>query len=201
MALQIVTALWGNKYSEDYVLALKRQVRGIKVMRVGNGLLEPHKFTGWWCKLELFRPENAHMRPCLFIDLDTFIFGSLAPFFKLDDTKFWMIRQFKDLRSPSTKERSNSGLMIAPKNVDHIWNIAKSIDFDHGNRGKGDGEFLAQFPHEILQDHVSGIMSYKCDRLEKKKPDDARVVCFHGRPHPHEAEGWALDWWNKCTKP
>ena len=199
MALQVITAIWGNKYSEDYVTALKRQVPGLEVLRVGNGLLEPNKYTGWWCKLEVFRPENEHLRPCLFIDLDTYVFGSLAPFEELDLTKFWMIRQFKDLRSPSTKKRSNSGLFIAPKDCDEIWTHANAIDFDHGNRGKGDGDFLSQFPHEIIQEHVSGIMSYKCDRLEREKPD-CRIVCFHGRPRLHETEGWAKDYWTSMTQ-
>jgi alpha-N-acetylglucosamine transferase len=199
MALRIISAIWGNKYSEDYVVALKRQVPDLTVLRVGNGLFEPNRYTGWWCKLEVFRPENEHLRPCLFIDLDTYVFGQLDPFFELDLTKLWLIRQFKDLRSPSTKKRSNSGLFIAPKNTDAIWEQAQYFNLDHGNRGRGDGDFLATFPHEIIQHHVSGIMHYKCDRLEKKKPD-CRIICFSGHPRPHETEGWAKDYWISMTQ-
>jgi len=200
VALQVITAWWGDKYSYDYVIALKKQVPGLKVVQVGNGLLQPARYTGWWCKLEVFRPENEHLRPCLFIDLDTFVFGGIEPFFELDLTKLWLIRQFKDLRSPSMKKRSNSGLFIAPKQCDEIWEQAGKLNLDatnsgdRGDRGKGDGDFLATFDHEIIQDHVSGIMHYKCDRLENKKPD-CRIVCFSGRPRPHETEGWAKDYW------
>jgi len=199
VALQVITAIWGDKYSEDYVTALKRQVPELKVVREGDGLLEPSKYMGWWCKLEVFRPENEHLRPCLFIDLDTYVFGSLEPFYSLDLSTLWPIRQFQDLRSPSTKKRSNSGLFIAPKDCDEIWSKAKDFNKDEGYRGRGDGDLLATFPHQIIQEHVSGIMHYKFDRLEKKKPD-CRIMCFSGHPRPHKTEGWAKDYWINMTQ-
>jgi len=191
--MNIVTVRWGNKFSEDYVTALKAQVKQLKVLTDEDGsLLEPRRYFGWWSKLEVFRPENRHLRPCLFIDLDTFVMGSLAPFFRLDNTKLWLIRDFYHL-----KKRSNSGLFIAPKHgiSDAIWNQAQGMHFT-----SGDGDYLTGFPHEKLQDHVSGILSYKVNNLADTFPKKARIVCFHGKTKPSNVEGWAIDYWMSCLK-
>lgn len=191
--MNVITVRWGNKYSEDYVYALKAQVPQLKVLTVETGdLREPMRFHSWFSKLEVFRPENRHFRPCLFIDLDTFVIGSLAPFFKLDDTKLWLIR---DLFQP--EKRSNSGLFIAPEYgiSDTIWERAQSLDMSRG----GDGDFLNSFEHEKLQDYVSGILSYKAHQLYEG-PKNARIVCFHGRPKPADTDGWAQEHWQSCLK-
>ena len=36
-----------------------------------------------------------------------------------------------------------------------------------------------------IQENLPGVVSYKKNCL-KGIPDDTRVVCFHGRPRPHE---------------
>jgi len=189
--MNIVTVRWGNKFSYDYVTALRAQVPNVKILTDEDGsLLEPKRFTGWFSKLEVFRPENKKLRPCLFLDLPTFVMKSLRPFHRLDNTKLWLIRDFNNHR------KSNSGIFIAPKHgiSDEIWSRVRDMDAYNG-----DGDFLSTFEHSILQDSVSGIMSYKSDWLYDD-PGDARVISFHGRPKPHQTEGWALEMWLQCTK-
>jgi len=192
--VNFVTCIWGDKYSQDYVTALKAQVPELITLSDKDGSLIDHRsFRGWWSKMEVFRPENRHLRPCLFIDLDTIVIGSLAPFFELDLTKLWLIR---DLFQPNKK--SNSGLFIAPEDglSDEIWTQAvKHRKYDNDQ----DGDFLSKFPHEKLQDHVTGILSYKSDQLYDS-PKKARIVCFHGKPKPHKTEGWAKEHWESCLK-
>ena len=58
---------------------------------------------------------------------------------------------------------------------------------------KGDQEYisnvLAEFGEtpDFLQDIVPGIYSYKRN-CHHRLPADARVVCFHGNPRPHELD-------------
>ena len=188
MALSFITAIWGDKYSDDYVTAIRRQVPGITVLGRDRLLLEPTTYTYWWCKLEIFRPENADLRPCLFIDLDTFILGSLDPFFELDHRYLWLIRDFTH---PDTQ--SNSGLFIMPDDPisDLIWERSKRTDRSPSH---GDGDYLKHFQHKRLQDAVTGIRSYKVDKLQDD-PRDTRICCFHGFPKPDKTEGWAQEYW------
>jgi len=185
--VELVTAIWGDKYSDEYVTALRKQVPGIIVLGRDRPLTQPEKYTHWWCKLSAFAPENRDLRPCLFIDLDTYILGELECFLALDLSKLWLIRDFY---KPTT---SNSGLFIVPDDIlaDIIWKNSTRHDMSPRH---GDGNYLASYPHKILNDHVSGIRSYKADNLYDDR-GDTRICCFHGAPKPHETEGWAQEYW------
>lgn len=182
-------------YTGEYPNALKSQIPGLTVLtNAGEGrpLLSPERYCGWWAKLEVFRPENRDLRPCLCVDLDTFIVGDITPILNLDPTKLWLIRQFL-----GTKRLGESGLFIAPKDSDYIWDAAQKLrSFD-----RGDGDFLRQFPHSFIPDEVDGILSYKAHRLQSGYPKGTRVVCFHGLPKPHMAGGWAQEYFEKHARP
>lgn len=179
------------RYSRAYPRALKSQLQGHDLTVLtdtgeGRPLLEPTRYRGWLSKLEIFRPENRDLRPCLCIDLDTFIVGDISPILDLDPERLWLIRQFLGL-----KRLGESGLFIAPKDADHIWEAAsKSLP-------KADGDFLRQFPHSFIPDEVDGILSYKAHNLQSGYPDGTRVICFHGKPRPEEAGGWAQEWFER----
>lgn len=180
-------------YSRDYPDSLAGQLRELghelTVLSDVEGyrpLLSPSRYRGWFAKLEVFRPENRDLRPCLCIDLDTFIMREIEPVLNLDATRLWLIRNFY------RRDRSESGLFIAPKNSvsDDIWRKAEAL---HGF-DRGDGDLLKNFPHGIITDEVDGILSYKVDHLQDD-PKDARIVCFHGKPKPEQTEGWAKRFW------
>lgn len=182
MALTYLTVRQGKKYGPEYTQALKSQVPGLVCL--GDDVPLRYGFTGWWAKMEVFAPENRCLRPCLFFDLDTYVLGDLSPFHSLDLRQFWLIDDF------NRPDLGESGLFIAPRDgLSHeIWRQA-----DASMIGE-DGAFLRTFPHRRLNTEISGIMSYKnhC----RDGPGDSRIVCFHGKPKPHDTKGWAKDFWN-----
>ena len=197
--VNVVTVLWTGwtssyvgkdqwEYTKEHVKVLNSQIPELKVLSdcgIGYPLLEPETYRGWWAKIEVFRPEYKHLRPCLVIDLDTFILGDLAPILALDPTKLWLIEDFKG-------GCSTSSLFIAPK-LSAVWATVQDKELP-----KKDGDFLDSLPHNRITDEVNGIVSYKMDLSPHTPPGrDVRIVCFHGNPKPPNVEGWAKDWWNK----
>lgn len=185
----VVSARWGDKYGPEYSDALRAQVPGLVVLGEDRPFIEPDKFEKWWCKHELFRPENADLRPALFIDLDTYVMGDLTPILELPGDRLWLIADFN-----RPEKRSESGLFIAPAGPvsDEIW---RKACLPQARNFYGDGAFLNTLPHSRITDEVDGIMSYKVHRLQESSKG-ARIVCFHGKPNPHEVgEGWAKDFW------
>jgi len=173
----------GDKYGEDYVRMLRAMVRehcGTDLICLGDDAPLRYGFKGWWAKIELFAPENEFLRPCLYFDLDTYLLDDCRDML-VEPDGLWLIR---DLGHP---RRSNSGVMLIPKDTGAIWNAAKTW------RGElVDGDFLNLQPHRQLQSRFDGIVSYKLDARHEPK---GRVVCFHGEPKPHQADGWAGDVW------
>lgn len=183
------------RYTEEHVRALRSQVEGVgqELAILGNQqiatrLLCQQRLYGWYSKLEWFAPWNEDLRPCLVIDLDTFVLKSLEPILELDASGLWLIRQF--LRDQGLGE---SGLFIAPKNCDEIWAAINSTATC--NLPVGDGMFMRMFPHRFIPDVVDGIHSYKAHNLVEGPRADTRVLCFHGKPRPHEAAPWARTHW------
>lgn len=131
--------------------------------------------------MELFAPWNEDLRPCLFIDLDTFVLWDISDILETKVKDLWLIRDFY------YPERSNSGLMLIPKDTSHIWAHKQGF----GEQDFRDGDYLNNFPHKIMQDSFVGIKSYKADNL--KDDPKGRIVCFHGVPKPHECEGWVKE--------
>lgn len=141
-------------------------------------------YQGWVSKMELFAPWNKDLRPCVYFDLDTYILWDVSDLLTMRPTDLWLIRDFY------FPEKSNSGVMVIPEDTDEIWE-AFLRDTSYPFK---DGDFLNQFPHRILQDNYSGIVSYKADDCYDEPK--GRVVCFHGVPKPHECKGWAGEIWN-----
>lgn len=185
--MNVVLVRQGTKFPPEYVSSLAKQLRGHDVFTLtdqedtpGEVIPLRHGLEGWWAKMELFAPDFDY-RPCFFLDLDTIVRGDISDM--LEDTgDLWLIRDFYQ------KHRRNSGLMKIPKNVDHIWNR-----FQKGTDLKGDGDFLNTFRHKVLQDAHDGIVSYK---VHCRSVPRGRIVCFHGKPKPHECDGWVAKVWN-----
>jgi len=181
--LNYLSVRQGTKYGPEYTTALKNQVKGLVCL--GDDRPLRTRLSGWYSKFELCAPWNADLRPALFFDLDTYVVGSLDVFDDLDHSQFWMINDF------GKKSRAESGILLIPDAPvsDSIWTCHET----HDNR-VGDAAYFGQFPHQRLNDEISGIYSYK-HHCREKKPDDARIICFHGRPNPPDTDGWALQHW------
>lgn len=189
--MYVVCVRQGEKYGPEYVTALRRQVKehtGQELICLTDQEDTPgykcwmrYGFEGWWSKIELFAPEWECIRPCFYLDLDTYVRDDVSDFL-IEPEDLWLIR---DLNVPT---RGNSGLMILPERTHEIWNAALQWQ---GKRV--DGNFLTTQKYKPMQDHFHGIHSYKNECRERPK---GRIICFHGKPKPHETEGWAKEYWN-----
>jgi len=161
-----------------------------------KGLL--YEWPGWWSKIEVFGLEP----PVLYFDLDTVITGDITPlaqsvadscdglmmlrgFYRSDkcsgimgwrqDMK-WLLGRFLEHYAPRAKFGNHYDMRV------------------NGNRYRGDQDWLAavtqkeRTPVTFAQDVFPGIYSYKVDVAGRGIPDDARVICFHGKPRPHEVQ-------------
>lgn len=180
----------GTKYGPRYTELLKEQIKehsGAEVRILGDQEDATDElrcgYQGWWSKLELFAPWNEHLRPCVFFDLDTYILANISDIF-FEPDELWM------LEDAYQKGKGQSAIMIIPKDTSDIWTKWESQDWLHL---PGDQDFLRLFNPLFIQDYFEGFYSYKADNCQEKPK--GRVVFFHGRPRPHETEGWAQEIW------
>ncbi len=137
---------------------------------------------GWWSKIALFRPGALPQgEQCLYFDLDTIIVGGISDIAEYRG-------KFAALSDYYFKGNMNSGLMSWQAGaLDHVWRVWDRCgrpQFDPG----GDQSWIeaVQPTYDPWQEMLPGqIVSYKVD-CQRGVPDKARVVCFHGRPRPHE---------------
>lgn len=172
---------YGNDYVSHLFEGLSAQVKDFEFI-----VLRGSRWPIWWSKLELFNP--AIRGDFLYIDLDTFIAGSLDDILSVD--RLVVLSDFNRL------EKMASGIMFIPEHErEAVWKnwIADPEHHMRAWRGVGDQGFLSQFWEKAdrWQDILPGqIVSYK---VHHKKNDaaGARVVCCHGRPKPRELN-WIL---------
>jgi hypothetical protein len=161
-----------------------------------------HNWRGWWSKMEVFGLEG----PVLYLDLDTVIVGSLDEladaiirserlvmlrgFYKDDRCSGimgwgagvgtqWILDSFiADLRNPPAYVQTETALRMTFRN----------------RTFRGDQEWLDHLlnanltPTAFVQDFASGIYSYKVNVKDCGLPNDARVICFHGKPRPRDLD-------------
>lgn len=204
-----VFCLWvGSKYSIEYVIKLRnmlqrhltipyeficltdkpylhRDIEGVKFDKAFITIVDS------WCKLSLFVPnmENlGYTGKSLFLDLDVVIVSNIDKLVTENDD-FTII---KDWRRPTY----NSSVMIFEigKRNKLYMNFSKSCitkyngDQDHITEElKGDGTVKTFNPNFI--------QSYKFSNLEKNLKKFTKIVIFHGKPKPHECDGWVKEHW------
>jgi hypothetical protein len=200
----------GGVYDESWVDKLQRGV--------ARNLTRPHRFVcltdmnvscetialqhnwpGWWSKIELFKP-GVIAGDTLYLDLDTVITGSLDELLKLE-CDFAMLQNFNN------PDMVGSGVMWFSKVPHKVYEkFAKQPDayIAHYKRNQngsylGDQAFVWDALGRnvtFLTGHFKGIKSYKyhCKRI---LPDDAKIVCFHGKPSPPEVKtDWMTQHWS-----
>ena len=194
--MNIIAVWWkSEKYSIDYpkVLAHSLKEQDLDLVVLTNSqedldcraeyLRRAERFKGWWAVAELFSPEFTHLRPCLYLDLDTYVLGDLGPLLNLDPARFWCL---SDFNRPQVAE---AGHMVIPKRTEAIWHACRRSDH------RIPGAVIGPFAQARIQDAVPGILSYKRHKLQDQKPD-CLTVSFHGKPKPHETTGWAKEYWD-----
>lgn len=150
------------------------------------------RWPGWLAKLELFRPGLFKpYEQVLYLDLDTVVVGDLTPLLTLH-TRFAMLSDF--LRP----EYAASGVMSFRGDWSGIYerfndDLVPLYDSWHPER-RGDGGWIQSalmtmgYIPDRLQDLLPGAVS---SRKVKRGPRGQSLVCFHGKPRPHEV-GWRV---------
>lgn len=155
-------------------------------------------WAGWWSKMELFRPRlYAHDEAVLYFDLDT-VFVGRAELGTVDS--FAMLPGFN--RETNRRDEWASGVMAwhgePPVPLYQRFLASPTLN-------GWDQVWIAQRWRELFgiepQDVnavVPGIVSYKKHCTLEGPPEGARVVCFHGKPRPHQATyvPWVREAWH-----
>ncbi len=161
-------------------------------------------WSGWWSKIELFRP-GMFAGPVLYFDLDTVIVGSLDAIAAYPH-EFTMAHEFyrpAKLCSTAMAWDGDFSFIHAAFAAD-APDIAARYDRQDSNIGIGDQAFIEDCLHaravkaETFRELFGerSIASYKVHGCQIKPPYDAAAVAFHGRPKPHQfTSGWVFDSW------
>ena len=160
-----------------------------------------NRWRGWWSKMNLFSPKLEHLRPFMYMDLDTALLKPVSCVLPADhiQSNVIMLRDFYKAR------RAASGVMWIPANngkVAQIWKAWINNPEGHMRRFRGDQEFIGSvtIPDFYWQDITKGIVSFKPGKKKRVELEgNERVVCFHGKPRPREAAKY-IDWVKEYMK-
>ena len=215
--IQIICIKWGTKYSPDYIEKLFRGIQrntskefsfvcftdnsdGINEEKIITKPL-PYYTGDWHSKIGLYNKELYNPEDQIFyFDLDTVITGNLDEILSYQGN-FIILRDFY------RKNGYGSGLMAwRPHAVDHMWKNYRGTKCRHGDQGWPE----EQYPNaDIWQEmYPEKVVSYKVHvKKERRNNKDftnhpgslesSSIVCFHGRPNPHEIdrEKWMKEHW------
>lgn len=180
----------GGVYTEEYVTWLKDCIAKhttlpYEFVCLSDLLCATTKLrtnlTGWWSKLELFLIPG----PCLFMDLDTHVVGSIDPYIRaITESR----NTFFGLRPLGWGDIMCSGVM--GWSGDWSW-LIQELTMSQVKYFKGDQQYIAWAlnKHDVPWKHIDsyhpGIYSYKWE-CQPTPPPDTRIICFHGTPKPHD---------------
>ncbi len=146
--------------------------------------------SGYWSKIELFRLKG----PVIYFDLDTIILSSIDKlarevlfFGRIKQPMFYMLEAF-------SSRKWASGIMAW--HGDFRWVYSNFIKEEDYQKEKWEVDYiLKELERKLfvdiknIQDYIDGrIYSYK-HHCKEGIPDDAGIICFHGKPRPREV-GW-----------
>ena len=181
--------------------AIERAVDEVKLLE--------HNWPGWWAKLELFGLDG----PVLYLDLDTIVRANIeqlaAAVESLLPGDVMMLRGFYRPIACSGILGWNGSLRwlldrFAQRESLHpktMRGVERAAQFAVRLGLTNDQEYVAdallrsgKYRIVYAQDLFPGIYSYKVHiRPALSLPTDAAVICFHGRPRPHEVDTAALE--------
>ncbi len=198
----------GGIYTPDWVYKLQRGVaehmsRPYRFVALSDMPLQcesialERNWPGWWSKIELFRP-GLFRTPVLYFDLDVMIVGQIDDL--CTSAGFVMC---EDFYRPTS---SNSSVMSFAGGLPHIYerflaNPSKYQQiYDRQRPGGriGDQAFIEDHAAVSIKHFLAGhVVSYKRHvRPFGDIPENARVVAFHGRPKPPDADIVRTRWRN-----
>lgn len=192
--LTVFCVYYGNKYHKGYVYALRDMVKKYLTLEHefvcittdrfdGITTIKPFvPYHGWWSKLNLFAPRMA-TGPSIYIDLDTVIIGNID----------YLMDYTQTFSAPANWAQSGHG-GIQSSVMCWAGNWTEPLDKikwpDDSEKFWGDQEYLTNLLDDNWQ-KIPFICSYKYHCREGLP--DSRIICFHGKPDPHEVKDqWLL---------
>ena len=201
----------GGDYTPEYVQNMKKSLdrvigyrddweffcfTDLQITLPGAVIIPMHKeLEGWWSKLEIFQYRGA----CLYFDLDTVLISDFSYIFKvIRELKPFEFLALKPFRS---SEIWASGIMAWNGDWNKVFNDFRPSDM----QVKWDQRYI--FPKleklgatvRSIQGYLMGVYSYK-HHCREELPADASIVCFHGRPRPHQVTwiNWVKRYWRNA---
>lgn len=192
----------GGSYDSGYVNALAKAIRKNTTRDIEIACLTDnstgfkyvdtvipfkHDFPRWWGKIELFRPDLFEDRQVFYADLDTVITGNID---EILDFQY----DFCGLRDFYKMVTLGSGLMSwnSPKVHKIYTNFLDKSNSVISSYSDGDQEWIDQNkPRTVYFQDIfpKEVISFKKDCQKPDGsiilPSEARIVCFHGTPKPH----------------
>lgn len=158
-----------------------------------------HNWTGWWSKLELFRP-NVFYDKVFYIDLDTVITGNINHIVNYPHS-FTTLRQ---ISQASYQNNMGSGVMcwnpLERKDLINIYNKFKNSPDKYINTyitsdKWGDQRFIQdnikQYPEFFQTLFPNEFVSYKRDLNYADPTPENKFIIFHGKDKPeHYDKPW-----------
>jgi hypothetical protein len=162
-----------------------------------------YDWPGWWSKIEIFNP-NAIDDAVFYLDLDTVIVGDITDILRNKHTALCA-----DFYYP--EKTKNSSIMYIPQEMkSRVWDTFLRFPdmFMKAHANGGDQTFITALLPEAntwQQLFPGQVVSYKKHVVKKHRklehatgngnlPQNARIVCFHGKPRPWDAnEPWIPD--------
>lgn len=150
----------------------------IHLLPIGN------EWNGWWAKMHLFSPKYEHLRPFLFIDLDSCLvrpLASILPTFSYEGG-------FIALEDFYRRGILASGVMWIPANNEKVKTVWENWIRNPKviiQKYRGDQEFIGSVIKAdfFWQEFKRNIVSFKPKRrVLSVLQGTESLICFHGKP-------------------
>jgi hypothetical protein len=232
--LHVVCVKWGTKYPAEYVNNLYAAVKRNSTVAYtfhcfteDSNNINPNviihqipstRLDGWWNKLYMFDNDNGIPlgERIVFFDLDTLITGNIDQMLTHTSADIIVLRDlYAGISRAVAADNMGSGFMAWNHGkYNHVWkefvrDPDRAIESVHPH---GDQRWIQakinirQYWQDIFPNQV---VSFKV-HCRTGLPENARVVCYHGRPSIPESatqsmrvwkysltpQKWVLDHWN-----
>ena len=157
-----------------------------------------NNWDGWWSKIELFRPGLTEADRILYFDLDTLILRNIDHLLCLQ-ASFAALTPWNPVNR--AKKQLASGILLWDHRLysEYLYN-----GFQDHNDYAGDQAYISDALNSrgyqwVPLQTVARIYSYK-RQCRQRLPKDAEIVCFHGKPRPHEMKlNWVKENWRNAS--
>lgn len=137
--------------------------------------------SGFWNKIQMFRPELGLTSECLYFDLDTIIKDNIddiiQTFFQYD---------FLMLQDPWKPEQSGSGIMWWNTNCSYLWDefISKDLKswekiYNEHPRFGDQGYIIDRVDHQQIQKVIKDP-AWVCRFTKKESKENSKILVFAG---------------------